>query len=70
MDELDDIFEFVPPVAVESPCVNVCRMDRRTGWCEGCARTLAEIARWSTTDDADRRAILAELPARRATLKG
>ena len=27
-----------------SPCINVCRMDERTGWCEGCQRTLTEIA--------------------------
>ena len=32
-----------PPVP--SPCISVCRMDERTGWCEGCLRTLAEIAR-------------------------
>lgn len=25
-------------VAVQSPCVEVCRMDRRTGWCLGCLR--------------------------------
>ena len=30
-----------------SPCVSVCRMDAASGWCEGCLRTLDEIAVWS-----------------------
>lgn len=29
-----------------SPCTRVCRIDPRTGWCEGCRRTLQEIADW------------------------
>jgi predicted Fe-S protein YdhL (DUF1289 family) len=49
---------------VASPCINVCRINRRTGWCEGCARTMDEIARWPHADDGERRAILARLPAR------
>ena len=32
------------PAAVPSPCIAVCRMDAATGWCEGCLRTLDEIA--------------------------
>lgn len=62
------MFEIVPPI--ESPCVNICRMDPRSGWCEGCGRTLDEIARWGDTDDADRAAVMAELPARMARLGG
>lgn len=53
---------------VASPCSNVCRMHEATGFCEGCARTIAEIAAWSRADDAARLAILAELPPRRALL--
>jgi predicted Fe-S protein YdhL (DUF1289 family) len=51
--------------AVPSPCISVCRMDPRTGWCEGCSRTIDEIAAWSRLDDAGKRAILARLDARR-----
>ena len=29
-----------------SPCVNICRMDADTGFCQGCFRTLEEIATW------------------------
>jgi predicted Fe-S protein YdhL (DUF1289 family) len=52
--------------AVPSPCVNVCRMNPATGWCEGCLRTLNEIAAWASLDDAGRRAVWKLLPARRA----
>ena len=29
-----------------SPCISVCRVDADSGWCEGCLRTLDEIAAW------------------------
>lgn len=51
---------------VASPCISVCVMDRATGLCSGCLRTLDEIASWSALDDDARRAIVARLPARRA----
>lgn len=50
----------VPDLAqspVPSPCISVCRMDPATGWCEGCRRTIDEIAGWSAMDDAARRAV-------------
>jgi predicted Fe-S protein YdhL (DUF1289 family) len=56
------MFEIVP--IIPSPCINICRIDRASGLCEGCGRTTAEIARWGETDDADREAVMAELPAR------
>jgi len=62
----DDPFEIVPVIA--SPCVNICSIDRASGWCEGCGRSLDEIARWGQTDDADRAAVWAALPARLAKL--
>ncbi len=52
--------------AVPSPCINVCRMQPATGWCEGCARTLAEIAAWGQLSDASKRHIWQQLPHRRA----
>ena len=50
---------------VASPCVNVCRMDAASGYCEGCRRSLEEIAAWSVYTPAEKRAVLALLPARR-----
>ncbi len=49
---------------LRSPCVNVCRIDARSGLCEGCKRTVAEITRWPLASNAEQAAILAELPGR------
>jgi predicted Fe-S protein YdhL (DUF1289 family) len=56
-------------VTVRSPCINVCRIDRKSGYCEGCRRTVDEIMRWPIADEAEQRAILAELPRRALTPK-
>ncbi len=55
-----------PAQSVASPCVNVCRMNAFTGYCEGCLRTIDEIANWSACSDRAKRAVLARLPARKA----
>jgi uncharacterized protein len=41
-------------------------MDPRTGLCEGCLRTIEEIAAWSRMSPEEKRAVLAQLPARGA----
>jgi hypothetical protein len=51
--------------AVPSPCISICRIDPATGWCEGCLRTIDEIAHWSVFDDEEKRAVWAELGRRR-----
>jgi predicted Fe-S protein YdhL (DUF1289 family) len=51
--------------SIETPCIKVCEIDPASGLCMGCARTLAEIARWGTMSDAERRRIMEELPLRR-----
>jgi prolyl-tRNA editing enzyme YbaK/EbsC (Cys-tRNA(Pro) deacylase)/predicted Fe-S protein YdhL (DUF1289 family) len=52
---------------VPSPCISVCQINAVTGSCEGCFRTLDEIASWSVaTPEAKRsvwRAIAQRLPA-------
>jgi len=53
---------------VASPCISVCRMDERTGWCEGCLRTLAEVADWAAMNDAAKRSVWKLLLQRRAVL--
>ncbi len=50
---------------VPSPCINVCRMNPATGWCEGCLRTLDEIAGWSRMGDDEKRVVWARLARRR-----
>ncbi len=53
-----------PEAEVASPCINICRMDAASGYCEGCRRTLEEIAGWSAYSAAQKRAVLAQLSTR------
>lgn len=53
------------PVAIASPCIQVCAIDGQSGLCLGCHRTLAEIAGWTKLTDAERAATMAALPCRR-----
>ena len=42
---------------VPSPCLSICKLDSATEFCEGCFRTLDEIAAWSRLDDESKRAV-------------
>ena len=42
---------------VPSPCISVCRVDADSGWCEGCLRTLDEIAAWSQLGNDSKRGV-------------
>ena len=57
-----------PLRAHHTPCINVCVLDERSGFCLGCARTIDEIAAWSSLNDAARDAIWNRLPDRLAAL--
>ena len=58
-----------PPRAIASPCVMVCAVDGESGLCLGCYRKLNEVATWSRLSDAEREAILADLPGRRSQIR-
>ena len=51
--------------SVPSPCINICRMDAPSGWCEGCLRTLDEIAAWGRMSEDAKRQLWVELRQRR-----
>jgi predicted Fe-S protein YdhL (DUF1289 family) len=51
---------------MDTPCVKTCTLDRRSGLCLGCGRTIDEIARWSAMSATERARIMAELPGRTA----
>jgi predicted Fe-S protein YdhL (DUF1289 family) len=51
-------------MAIDSPCIQVCILDPRSGLCRGCGRTLDEIARWTSFSDAERARVIGMLPAR------
>jgi predicted Fe-S protein YdhL (DUF1289 family) len=54
---------------IESPCVNICTLDARSGICLGCGRTIDEIARWTAMTTAERARVIRELSTRLATTK-
>lgn len=56
-----------PGSDVPSPCINVCRMNDATGLCDGCYRTLDEIACWSGYSREEKLAVRARLEARKHT---
>lgn len=54
---------------MESPCILVCSIDMKTGYCFGCGRTRDEIAGWTSYTDQQRRSIMDGLPARLETVE-
>lgn len=53
---------------IASPCVKVCVIHPAARLCVGCNRTADEISRWSAMTDAERAAIMADLPGRASLL--
>jgi uncharacterized protein len=51
-----------------SPCINVCALDER-GFCIGCLRSGAEIARWLAMSPSEQWQLIDELAARRKTTR-
>jgi len=51
---------YAPP----SPCISVCKIDPDSSLCYGCLRTLQEIGAWSTSEDADKRAVWGKIAER------
>jgi predicted Fe-S protein YdhL (DUF1289 family) len=51
---------------IPSPCISVCRIEAGSGLCEGCLRTLDEIAAWSSLDEPGRREVWRRLEQRAA----
>lgn len=54
---------------METPCIRICVIDQASGLCEGCGRTLDEIAGWSSMTDRERQSLMKALPARLDPLK-
>ena len=54
-----------PLPRVMSPCIGICTLDRTSGLCLGCKRSIEEIGRWAMLDDQQRQSILDHLPGRK-----
>jgi len=57
-----------PASAVASPCNSVCTMDPLNGFCNGCLRSLSEIADWSVLSDDDKRLVWRQIGERARSL--
>ncbi len=51
-----------------SPCIGVCTLNPHTSLCDGCLRTLNEIAAWGSYASQEKREVLAKLEERCAQL--
>lgn len=47
-----------------SPCVGVCKLDDKTGYCRGCGRTGTEVADWIALTEGERDEVWLRLPDR------
>ena len=53
---------------MDTPCVEVCVVDRVTGLCIGCGRSPSEITAWPSLSPGQRSAIADALPSRLRTM--
>ncbi|BDU59257.1 hypothetical protein LMORI2_22390 [Limnohabitans sp. MORI2] len=53
--------------APPSPCISVCRMSDDTTYCEGCWRSLDEIAGWAQRNPDEKRAVWQQIEERLET---
>jgi predicted Fe-S protein YdhL (DUF1289 family) len=51
----------------KSPCISHCIIDKDSGFCEGCWRTLNEVSAWRTMQDTTKLVVLKLLEVRRLT---
>ncbi|PZM13052.1 DUF1289 domain-containing protein [Rhizobium tubonense] len=49
---------------MQTPCILVCSIDMKTGYCFGCGRTREEIGEWTLYSNEQRSQIMEALPAR------
>ncbi|MEN3930453.1 DUF1289 domain-containing protein [Microvirga sp. W0021] len=55
-------------MAVISPCINICEIDKISNLCRGCHRSLREIASWRELSDTERQKIMSMLPNRKTLI--
>ncbi|TAL96765.1 MAG: DUF1289 domain-containing protein [Paraburkholderia sp.] len=56
-------------MTVQSPCVDICKFDDKTGLRICCLRTRDECKRWKKMNDKHRRRIIDDRPRRQSKLK-
>ena len=68
LEEIDDTVSKEAPGMVASPCIGVCQLDPRSGFCLGCLRSLDEISAWSRVSADEQRRVLNAVAERREAL--
>lgn len=56
-------------MAIESPCIDICKIDGKTGFCIGCLRTRDEIREWKNMTDHRRHQVINDASRRKAKVK-
>ena len=50
---------------IDSPCIDICTIDRNSGECIGCGRTVEEVRNWTNFNNLKKKQILENLNARK-----
>ena len=48
---------------IDSPCIDICTIDRVSGECIGCGRTVEDVRNWANFDNLKKKQILENLNA-------
>ena len=51
-------------INLPSPCISICKLNKSTGFCDGCFRTINEISEWPSMTDVERMSLLETLRQR------
>lgn len=57
-------------MSIPSPCVSDCGIDKSTGFCKGCFRTLEEIKEWKDMKNDDKKLVVELLHIRKSDISG
>ncbi len=49
----------------DSPCMKICQINSSNGFCEGCFRTIEEIASWSLLNDQQKQIVYLNIERRK-----
>ena len=48
---------------IDSPCIDICTIDRNSGECIGCGRAVEEVRNWTNINNLKKKQILQKLNA-------
>ena len=54
---------------IDSPCIDICTIDRDSGECIGCGRTVEDVRNWANFDNLKKKQILENLNVRKKYTK-